>query len=271
MPPCNQQVRRSKRPTPRIYTLFLLNSFMHLMGKNLVQDWYCLAKTTAEKAAWDFAETHNLNLKWQSVHQSQWGLCCNHLLTKAVPIFSNTSMVILLCALVRWYCTLDTRFEHICNTIFLEDFLLLQFTQDALYFSLTANITEILPPTLQLFSKEKGNVVEQLPYLMICCCLIVFLCQFQNIHYYTKISQHFLNPRLISSSTDYFHMILIISWASGTAHCQAYVDVTDVAEAYVLVYETLSASTCVQNGQCIMESWWKLYNICIPTIPSQQS
>jgi hypothetical protein len=85
-----------------------LNSFMHLMGKNLVQDWYCFAKTKAEKAAWDFAETHNLNFKWQSVHQSQWGLCCNHFLTKAVPIFSNTSMVNLLCALVRWYCTLDT-------------------------------------------------------------------------------------------------------------------------------------------------------------------
>jgi hypothetical protein len=56
---------------------------------------------------------------------------------------------------------------------------------------------------------------------MICCCLIVFLCQFQNIHYYTKIPQHFLNPRLISSSTDYFHMILIVSWASGTAHTKS--------------------------------------------------
>ncbi len=30
-----------------------------------------------------------------------------------------------------------------------------------------------------------------------------------------------MNPRLISSSTDYFHMILIISWASSTAHTKS--------------------------------------------------
>jgi hypothetical protein len=45
----SKQVRRIKRPTPQIYTLSLLNSFMHLMGKNLVQDWYCFPKPRQRK------------------------------------------------------------------------------------------------------------------------------------------------------------------------------------------------------------------------------
>lgn len=134
---------------PQIYTLFLLNSFMHLMGKNLVQDWYCFAKTKAEKAAWDFAETHNLNLKvticpsvtMGSMLQASLNQSSTHILK-----YLNGNPPLCSCKMILHYG--HSRFEHICNTIFLEDFLLLQFTQDALYFSLTANITQILPPTL---------------------------------------------------------------------------------------------------------------------------